>query len=102
VSMYQVGESTIGGNAAGARNVISANSSRAVSMSRVDYNDVTGNYIGTDVTGSADLGNGVYGNYIGTNAAGDAAIPNGGGCTSSRAPNSTTTPSGASRPGNAT
>jgi Periplasmic copper-binding protein (NosD) len=58
VSMYQVGESTIGGNAAGARNVISANSSRAVSMSRVDYNDVTGNYIGTDVTGSADLGNG--------------------------------------------
>jgi trimeric autotransporter adhesin len=77
--MYRVGESTIGGDTVAARNIISANSFRAVSMNRVADNDVTGNYIGVDVTGSADLGNGVYGNYIGTNAAGDAAVPNGGG-----------------------
>ena len=50
---------TVGGTAAGARNVISGN---------------TGN--GITITGTGTTGNVVAGNYIGTNAAGTAAIGN--------------------------
>jgi len=50
---------TIGGMAAGARNVISGNDSYGVSITgnMATGNQIQGNYIGTDVSGTADLGN---------------------------------------------
>jgi hypothetical protein len=53
----------VGGTTAADRNIISANNARGVglnSLSGVDSfnNTVTGNYIGTDVTGTQPLGNG--------------------------------------------
>jgi hypothetical protein len=60
----------IGGTTAGARNVISGNSS-----------------IGIDISDSSVTGNLIQGNYIGTNAAGTAAIPNGTGISFLRAVN---------------
>ncbi len=54
---------TVGGTGAGYRNVISGNDHCGVKIagSGTDQNVVSGNYIGTDVTGTADLGNGVDG-----------------------------------------
>src|SRR5205085_760950 len=71
----------IGGTAAGAGNVISGNDNDGVEIGGADTsgNVVLGNFIGTDYTGSAALGNaedGVYlwggttGNVIGGTAAG--------------------------------
>jgi hypothetical protein len=53
------GSNTIGGTAAGAGNVISANSERGIEISgnSASSNLIQGNYIGTDVTGTVDLGN---------------------------------------------
>ncbi len=48
---------TIGGAAAGARNVISGNDSDGLEIDHGDFNIVQGNYIGTDFTGTLDLGN---------------------------------------------
>ena len=50
---------TIGGTVAGARNIISGNNSKGITLtdSGTTSNVVQGNYIGTDVTGTADLGN---------------------------------------------
>jgi hypothetical protein len=54
----------IGGSATGARNIISANGQQGISIIGADYNTdfggtkIQGNYIGTDVNGTADLGNG--------------------------------------------
>jgi len=50
---------TIGGNTAGARNLISGNDSQGIRIQDggTAGNLVRGNFIGTDVTGSADLGN---------------------------------------------
>lgn len=53
---------TIGGTTAGAGNVISANSGAGVQLIGVGTNNlVQGNLIGTDVTGTIDLGNGFSG-----------------------------------------
>jgi len=55
---------TIGGTAAGARNIISGNaggSGVAISGTNSTGNTVMGNYIGTDVNGTADLGNSSFG-----------------------------------------
>jgi CSLREA domain-containing protein len=53
----------IGGTAVGARNVISGNPSTGVFIryATAQGNQVLGNYIGTDVNGTADLGNGSRG-----------------------------------------
>jgi CSLREA domain-containing protein len=61
---------TIGGNTAGERNVISGNDQDGVFISENDTtgNVVSGNYIGTDKNGTADLGNGRNGVYIGYGA----------------------------------
>jgi CSLREA domain-containing protein len=48
---------TIGGTSEGARNVISGNKGRGVSAGFGANNQVQGNYIGTDASGTADLGN---------------------------------------------
>jgi hypothetical protein len=60
----------IGGADAGERNVISANAQEGVSIVGVgaSSNFVQGNYIGTDKTGTADLGNGNNGVLIASEA----------------------------------
>jgi titin len=64
---------TIGGTASGARNVISGNDTYGVVLfgywGPVSWNVVEGNYVGTDATGSADLGNSSGGVLIATGAA---------------------------------
>jgi hypothetical protein len=72
ISMHtNVSGSTIGGDTPGARNVISGNTGGGVGVSgflsdpSTTGNSVVGNYIGTDVTGSAPLGNGADGIFVG-------------------------------------
>jgi len=54
---YTADQNTVGGTADGARNVISGNNTRGVFIQGGSSNVVQGNYIGTDVNGTADLGN---------------------------------------------
>jgi parallel beta-helix repeat protein len=56
VSLYTI---VVGGTEAGARNVISGNAKSGVALYQVTSygNKVLGNYIGTDYTGTRDLGN---------------------------------------------
>jgi IPT/TIG domain/S-layer homology domain len=75
ISMHtNVSGSTIGGDTAGARNVISGNTGSGVGVSgflndgTTTGNFVQGNYIGMDVTGSAPLGNGADGIFVGGHA----------------------------------
>ncbi len=58
---------TIGGTAAGARNVISGNGDHGVVIGEASSNLVEGNYIGTDVKGSNPLGNPI-GVFISSNS----------------------------------
>jgi photosystem II stability/assembly factor-like uncharacterized protein len=76
----------IGGGSAGERNVISNNGYYGISISSSATNTVSGNYIGTDATGSATLGNGMGGvdiedgaqrNVIGGTTAGERNIISG-------------------------
>ncbi len=55
----QSASNTVGGTTAGERNVISGNDRNGVvfDLAAATGNKVIGNYIGTDVTGTADLGN---------------------------------------------
>lgn len=55
---------TIGGTASGAGNVISGFSSRGIWFTTTGTATIQGNKIGTDVTGTVDLGNGEYGLYL--------------------------------------
>jgi len=61
---------TIGGNSAGARNIISASASYGIEItpSGGSGNIIQGNYIGTNINGTADLGNGGDGIYIAGNS----------------------------------
>jgi titin len=71
---------TIGGAVAGARNVIAGNAKNGVSIDGPGAagNRVQGNFIGTDVTGTLDLGNGQHGvdvvNQDGTTIGGTTAL----------------------------
>jgi hypothetical protein len=63
----------IGGDTPGERNLISGNAHHGISIyclqsSGTDHNRVSGNYIGTDATGTAALGNGTFGVAIGYGA----------------------------------
>jgi hypothetical protein len=60
---------TIGGSSAASRNVISGNGSYGVRLNNGSALVVTGNFIGTDVTGTAPLGNATYGVFAEANAA---------------------------------
>ena len=57
---------TIGGTSTGERNIISGNASLGIDIlkSGAGANKVLGNYIGTDIAGTGDLGNGSYGVMI--------------------------------------
>src|SRR5207237_8567167 len=80
-------DNTIGGSAAGARNVISGNTNDGLHLSdpATTSNTVAGNYIGTNAAGTAALGNnvGVYlsnsthHNTIGGTAAGAGNVISG-------------------------
>jgi titin len=86
-------DNTIGGDTPGERNVISGNGGNGVSIgdflaAGTSGNVVTGNYIGTDITGSADLGNSSFGvvidngainNSVGGSAAGTGNVISGNG-----------------------
>src|SRR5205823_5199220 len=52
---------TIGGTTPAARNVVSANDAYGVYLYGAGGNVVQGNYIGTDTTGTVDLGNALVG-----------------------------------------
>ncbi|MBU0686673.1 MAG: DNRLRE domain-containing protein [Candidatus Margulisbacteria bacterium] len=62
----------IGSNEAGGRNIISGNDESGIFIHFAPGNRVIGNYIGTDVNGTADLGN----NSAGVNIQGNTAISN--------------------------
>jgi hypothetical protein len=77
---------TIGGTTAADRNVISANHNNGISISASSSNQIVGNYIGTDVTGTLYRGNagngilitaGARGNTIGGDATGGNDPTNG-------------------------
>ncbi|MCU1268378.1 MAG: Na-Ca exchanger/integrin-beta4 [Acidobacteria bacterium] len=64
------GNSTIGGLAPGARNVISGNRSDGVRLSgQTSNNQIQGNLIGTDITGTKPLGNALNGIHINESSA---------------------------------
>jgi parallel beta-helix repeat protein len=69
--------STVGGTAAGARNVISGNNSDGIQITSSSANTIRGNYIGTNSAGTAALGNAFHGvNFAagtGTNTVGGLA-----------------------------
>ena len=67
------GSNTIGGTTAGARNLVSGNSGAGIVIDDAETtgNTVQGNYVGTDVTGSQDVGNSGDGIYVTSSAAGN-------------------------------
>jgi len=92
VAIQNAPNNTIGGSVAGARNIISGNNAFGVLIQNTPAtsnaatgNKVLGNFIGTDVNGTADLGNSLTGvlvqdaasNTIGGTAAGDRNIISG-------------------------
>jgi len=90
ISMSSCCCNTIGGIGESARNIISGNGSMGISLrdSGSTGNIIQGNYIGTDITGSVDLGNGSYGiqinggasnNRIGGSQAGEGNVISGNG-----------------------
>ncbi|MCK6623696.1 MAG: hypothetical protein DPW09_02050 [Anaerolineae bacterium] len=66
VSISGASGNTIGGTIAGARNVISGNNPAGVFINGTSAtgNLIQGNFIGTDASGSIDLGNSIYGILI--------------------------------------
>ena len=68
MKIYRSPTNTIGGTIAGARNIISGNDIEGIRIagSGATGNMVQGNYIGTDVNGTADLGNSQSGVEIST------------------------------------
>lgn len=89
VYIFDAASNTIGGTAVGARNIISGNAleGMVIDTSASTANIVQGNYIGTDVTGLLDLGNGTSGvtikdapgNTIGGSATGAGNVISGNG-----------------------
>jgi hypothetical protein len=83
----RAGTTLIGGTTPGARNLISGNGLFGITGDAFDDNDIQGNYIGTDATGTAALGNGFAGivvpggtgNTIGGPAAGSDNVISGNG-----------------------
>ncbi|MGA2240288.1 MAG: hypothetical protein ABSG74_13860 [Candidatus Bathyarchaeia archaeon] len=74
ITILEAGGNLIGGTVAGAGNVISGNKQDGIFITNSVGNVVQGNYIGTDVTGRAAVGNGLCGLrlYSGANKVGGA------------------------------
>ena len=66
-------ENIVGGVTPAARNVVSGNDFAGVFVSGSSLNEVQGNYVGTDKSGTKDLGNGSVGVFI-TNAASNNTV----------------------------
>jgi hypothetical protein len=65
VSIFGSSDNAVGGTAAGAGNIISGNRSEGVLLTDgAGFNTLSGNFIGTDATGTAPLSNGAGGVYI--------------------------------------
>ena len=64
VLLLRATDSIVGGTEATSRNVISGNDYSGIQVQDGSANTIQGNLIGTDVTGTADLGNGSYGAYF--------------------------------------
>jgi hypothetical protein len=89
LSIVEAPGNTVGGTAAGAGNLISSNGAGGVfiGIGNATRNLLAGNFIGTDVSGSADLGNGgdgvqildAPGNMIGGTAPGSGNVISGNG-----------------------
>ena len=87
VFIYGAPGNVVGGTTAAARNVISANDLHGVTISGIGATDnrVTGNYLGTDASGTEDLGNyeqgvlisGAPANTIGGTTAGERNVVSG-------------------------
>jgi len=54
----------IGDGTTGGRNIISGNTTKGIELNSSDFNDILGNYIGTDVTGTDTVANAQYGVYF--------------------------------------
>lgn len=79
INLYQnAANVVIGGDTTQERNIISGNDESGISLDESTIGDVIGNYIGVDVDGVADLGNGNSGIYVD----GDSAVSNIGGLAS--------------------
>ncbi len=81
VILQEAANNTVGGSTTGAGNVVSGNDQGGVAIHGIDAigDVVQGNLIGTDVTGTQELGNGYSGVYVGDwgnsgDAASDATI----------------------------
>ncbi len=64
ISVTSYSQVTVGGNSAGARNIVSANGSHGIEVFYGGLNKVQGNYVGTDITGTASRGNNGHGVFI--------------------------------------
>jgi CSLREA domain-containing protein len=58
-------QNVVGGSTPAARNVISANRANGISLSNASDNNIQGNYVGTDKSGTRDLGNDGTGILVG-------------------------------------
>lgn len=63
IYLYQSDVNIIGGDASGEGNVVAGNS-EGISIEESDTNTVSGNYVGLNAAGDADLGNGAWGMRI--------------------------------------
>lgn len=89
INLYQVEANVvIGGDTTQERNIISGNDEHGISTDESNIGDITGNYIGVDVDGIADLGNGGAGitvdsdssvSYIGGLTSGERNVISGNG-----------------------
>ncbi len=68
IFLVEVFNAQIGGVSTGARNVISGNEGRGVTLVRSSTNKIQGNYIGTDAAGRQALGNGGAGVHLELNS----------------------------------
>jgi hypothetical protein len=72
-----IDNNTIGGTAAGSGNLISGNNLYGIFLDNCTFTTIQGNYIGTDATGTSDVGNSSGGIYIsaGTDNMVGGAVP---------------------------
>ncbi len=71
LALYDFGSHTIGGAGSQFRNVISGNDGSGVLISNSGSNTLQGNYIGTNASGTAAIGNSATGVHITANASGN-------------------------------